>query len=502
MMKKNSPKLAQYRLPKLEGHQKNPLICALPPYVQPSRLRQVLHTMPKLPELEFLDNADRIVLAKRIRKIRVPTKKFVDFYHEVYNLIVVGYEERNPLNPEDCEFTYDIADPNISIEELIASGKMPESNEDTTCEHMILTGISGVGKTALKNSVLKKLLPQTRLHTKDNFDEIQIIQLHAEMPHDGSRATLLKNLFSGIDKALKGFEENNYLKQVQPRLDRSASIGAMENFFRSLCIKYHVGIIVVDEFQNIEVADKGNQAKMRQFFDSMSNELNVPFLKIGTTDSLKLMKTKFTHARRAGDTIEIEPYYKLPLLPKKAGDKAQKPPRSNWNDLVKSLFEFQVIKKPITYSERWDEELYKLSCGIPYVLYTLWQEVQINAIRTGTETITFKRLNDVFKSRFKLIKTALTALRSKRLGQFQDLLTIAQLFDKDDAEAAIKRLNHFVEEENFSGAAASDILLSLEEVEQEFTLTEPQKKKLAKIKASLKERAATIKKGQVYENQA
>jgi len=361
---------------------------------------------------------------------------------------------------------------------------------------------ASVPKAALKNSVLKTLLPKTRLHTKDNFDEIQIIQLHAEMPHDGSRATLLKNLFSGIDKALKGFEENNYLKQVQPRLDRSASIGAMESFFRSLCIKYHVGIIVIDEFQNIEVADKDNRAKMLYFFNSMSNQLNVPFLKIGTTDSLKLMKTKFLNGRRAGDTIELEPYVKLPLLLKSNGDKEEKPLRSSWNDLVMSLFEFQVIKKPITYSERWDKELYKLSCGIPYVLYTLWQEVQIYAIRTGAETITLKRLNDVFKRRFKLVKTALTALRSKRLGQFQDLLNVAQLFDNDDAEAAIKRLNHFVEEENFSGAAASDILLGLEEIEQEFTLKESQKKKLAKIKASLKERAATIKKGQVYENKA
>jgi hypothetical protein len=501
-MKKHAPILAKYRIPKLEDHQANPLICALPPYVQPSRLRQALSTMPKLPNLEFLDNADRIILAKRIRKIRVPTKIFVDFYHEVYNLIVVGYEERNPLDPEVCEFNYDIADPNISIEELKASGRISEINEDTTCEHMILTGISGMGKTALKDCVLKKLLPKTLLHIKDNFDEIQIVQLHAQMPHDGSRATLLKNLFSGIDKALKRFEENNYLKQVQPRLDRSASIGAMESFFKSLCIKYHVGIIVIDEFQNIEVADKSNQEKMRKLFDSMSNEINVPFLKIGTTDSLNMMKIKFEHARRAGDLIEIEPYFKPPLLPKNTGDKAPLPSRGSWNDLVKSLFEFQVIKKPITYSERLDEELYKLSCGIPYVLYTLWQEVQINAIRTGTETITLKQLNDVFKRRFKLIKTALIALRSKRLGQFQDLLTVAQLFDKDDVEAAIKRLNHFVENENFSGAAASEILLSIEDVEQEYTLTESHIKKLNKIRGSLKERAATIKKGQVYENQA
>jgi hypothetical protein len=501
-MIKNKSNLAKYRVPALVEHQVNPLICALPNYIEAGRLSALINNMPMLPPLENLGKNDRIILAKRTRKIRVPTKVFVDFYNAIYNLIVVGYEERNPCEPDVTEFHYDVADADCDISELKGSGKLPSFNEDTTCEHLILTGMSGVGKTALKDWVLKMLLPKTLVHTRDDFDEIQIVQIHAEMPHDGRRGTLLKNLFAGIDKALEGIEKTNYLEKVQPKLDRSADIGSMEKFFKSLCIKYHIGIIVIDEFQNIEVAPKDDKAKMRQLFDSMSNELNVPFLKIGTPDCLKLLMPKFRHGRRAGDPIEVLPYMRVPNLAALPTTSKLAKLGRDWAKLVNSLFHFQVINEPIEYSERWDKELYKLSCGIPYVLFTLWQEAQIDAIRTGKETLTLTRLNDVFRRRFKLIKTALSALRTKRIGQFQDLLTIAQLFDKNEVEAAIKRLNHFVDNENFTGSAATDILMSVDEIEQSCSLTEPQKQKLGKLRQKLKQRSMAVKAGQVYENEA
>jgi hypothetical protein len=234
----------------------------------------------------------------------------------------------------------------------------------------------------------------------------------------------------------------------------------------------------------------------------MSNKLHVPFLKIGTTDSFGMMKAKFQHGRRAGDTIELLPYTRIPEIHNKSGIDRGFVDGNDWKALIKAVFDYQVIKKPIAYSARWDEELYKLSCGIPYVLFTLWHEAQVNAIRTGAETLTLKQINNVFRQRFKLIKAAINALRNKKLGQFSDLLCIAQLFDKNEVDAAIERLNHFVSKENFSGAAAADVLQAVVDIERENTLTEPHKRKLLKIKNELKQRATTIKKGQVYENEA
>jgi len=503
-MKKKSFTNAQYRETKIQEHQNNPLITALPNYIEPGRLKQLLKFIPAIPNTEFMDKSDRIKLVKRIRKINIPTKKFIDFYSAIYNLIIVGYEERNPLDSDVVQFHYDIADPTISVADLKAQGKVIECDEDTTTEHLFLAGISGIGKTAIKNSVFKSLLPGVLVHTRDDFDEIQVISIHAQMPHDGSRATLLKNLFEALDNALKPVEETNYLEQVQPKLDRSASIGAMERFFKSLCLKYHIGIIVIDEFQNIDVASSDNKNHMRQLFDTMSNDLNVPFLKIGTSDSLKHFKTKFQHGRRAGDTIEIESYPRVPNYPKLDREKNKRVYSlgKDWNHLAESVFDFQVIKKPVAYSERWDLELHKLTCGIPYVLFTLWQEAQIDAIRTGKETITLRQLNEVYRRRFKLIKTALTALKTKRLGQFQDLLTIAQLFDKNEVDAAIKRLNHFVNSENFSGAAATDILKSVDEIERENSFTAQQKSKTNQLRSLLKQRSRAVKAGQTYENEA
>lgn len=501
-MRKITVANARYRTPALPEHQRNPLISAMPDLINPARLRQVLTRVPVVPELDGMDNKNRMILAKRIRNILVPTNIFRDFYHALYHLIIVGYESRNPLDPQVVEWHYDVADPTISLETLVDEDRLNQSDVDTTCEHLFLTGLSGVGKSAIKNSILATCFPDVIIHNREDFDEIQIVQLHCEMPHDGSRGTLLKNLMEGFDNALRSVEKTNFLEQVQPSLARSATIGAMESFLKSLCVKYHVGVIIVDEFQNINVASAPDKNKMRQLFDNMSNMLNVPFVKIGTTDSLSLFQSKFRHGRRAGETLEVSPYIRIPQkvesdgkLPTKANNKGR-----DWDNLVHALFPFQVTKKPIEFTERWDAELYRLSCGIPYVLFTLWQEAQIDAIRSGSETLTIKRLNYVFQHRFKLIKTALNALRKRKMGQFQDLLTINQLFDKNEADAAIKQLSIFVEKENFSGPAATEILDGVEVLTEDFTLNPTQKSRLAAVKAKLEQRAQPVLKGQTIEH--
>lgn len=504
---------AQYRKSALRAHDGNPLICALPEQLSPGRLKQLLTRMPLPPPNDELEKNDRIRAVKNIRNILVPTTPFLDFYRAVYNLILTGYESRNPLNPKVVEWSYDIADPNVSIADLADSKKLTQSEEDTTSEHLFFAGMSGAGKSEIKNSVLAIAFPNVIIHSREDFDDVQIVHLSVEMPHDGTRGTLLKNLLKAIDETLEGIEKTNFHEMAQPTLARSATIGSMESLLQSLCLKYHVGVIIVDEFQNINVASINDGDKMRQLFDSMSNLLHVPFVKIGTTDSLALFKKRFRHGRRAGETIELLPYIKKTKSKQKMDSEANDKPTSNkdclalpmpatthygkdWDNLLSALFDYQVIKNPIKYSIRWDEELYKLSCGLPYVLFTLWEEAQIDAIRSGKETLTLQRLNQVYMRRFKLIKNALAALRKNKTEHFRDLFTISQLIDKGDNNAALKHLENFTNKEQFSGVAASGMLESVQNIEMNSTLDSEQKRKLESIKTKLQQRAQTIEKGQ------
>ena len=513
-MKKITVSPAKYRKLVLENQRDNPLICALPEKLSPGRLRKALTKMPIALDLKQLTKRERISAAKQVKRILVPTSPFMDFYHAVYHLIESGYETRNPLDPEVVAWSYDVADPEISIQELRERHQLTQYDGETTSEHLFFVGLSGLGKSMVKNCVMAIAFPNVILHSRDDFDEIQIVHLHVEMPHDGTRGTLLKNFFRAFDKTLKEVEKTNYLKMAQPSLSRSASIGSMESFMQDLCIKYHVGVVIIDEFQNLNVASRPDFDQMRQLFDSMSNDLNVPFVKIGTTESLRPFEKRFRHGRRAGETLELLPYERSPRVatipgnsgePKMEGRAPAGPAKSNrgrdWDNLLKALFSFQVIERPIDSSPRWDEELYRLSCGIPYVLFTLWQEAQIDAIRSGKETLTLCRLKIVYNKRFKLIKSALAALRKRKIGQFQDLLTINQLIDKGENQAALKHLKKFTDEEQFSGAAAVQILEVVQDLEKTSDLKPKEQVLLDKVKVNLKQRSQPILKGQTIDHE-
>jgi len=491
---------ARYRIPALEIHRDNPLICALPEKIESGRLRQLLTSVPQIISSNELNKSDRIHMARQLRKAVIPTMPYVEFNNALYEIIVAGYEQRNPLDPKIIQWSYEIANPDIDIELLVNSNQTTVNSNDTTTENLYITGLSGVGKTKLKNAVMSLVFPTVVLHSREDFDETQIVYLCIDMPHDGSRVTLLHNLIEAIDKTLVGIEKTNYLAIVKPKSGRGASIGALQSFLYSLCAKYHIGVIVIDEFQNINVASQRYFLEMLQLFDTLSNLLHVPIIKIGTVDAMKHFEKRLLHGRRAGDNIELLPYIREQSNAVSGPGVAISNVGRDWENLIEAVFQYQVVEKPIQRNEKIEATLYRLSCGLPYCLFTLWQETQIEAIRSGSEKITIQLLNQVYNKRFKLIKRALQALRKNQPGQFQELLTISQLVDKGDNDAALKHLRRFTEEEKFSGVAAVELNEAVAELEFKQELTETQKQKLTGIKKVLKQRAQPILKGQTIEH--
>jgi len=482
----------------LKEHNDNPLILALPERLEAKRLKQLLHKVPKLiPSAEFSTD-DRIRLVKRLRKAVVPTRYYLDFYFAMYDLLIEGYEDRNPTLPNVIQWTYDIANPDVSVEELKLNDQITLDDTDTTSSHLFLSGLSGGGKTKLKKTLMSVCFPQVIFHTKDDFDELQIVHLNVEMPDDGTRSTFLKNIAQEFDETLKEIENTNYLSQMTKANGENLTIGAMTSIVKNLCLKYHVGVISVDEFQHLNVVNPTDFNLMLQLFDTMSNVYKVPFIKIGTPDALSKIK-KFRNARRAGEVIEILPYNKAP--DQSSDNKEKSNLGKDWKWMITTVFDFQVVNQPIKYSERVDQELHKLSCGLPYVLFTLWQETQIQAIRNKSEKITLQLLNIVYKKRFKLILPALNAIRGKTKSRASDLLMIDQLIEKGKNSPALKHLERYVNNENFTGVAAVDLLAAVNELDFKSVLKDEEVEQINKIKTVLEKRSQAIKKGQTINHE-
>src|SRR5690606_12060592 len=125
------------------------------------------------------------------------------------------------------------------------------------------------------------------------------------------------------------------------------------------------------------------------FLAKICNLSDTPMLTIGTTDSIKVFKRLFAKARRisSGGEKELKPY-------------AINDP--SWELLVNMAFSMQFIKKPVQLNEKFNVEIHRICCGIPYCLFRLMRLLNEDAIRSGSETITLTQIRRIYKDQFKL----------------------------------------------------------------------------------------------------
>lgn len=474
---------AQYRKPFLKDHALNPLISALPAHIEPGRFKNLMTVTPRVIELENASNNDRVSVVKRLSNTVVPTKPYLDFYNEIYGMIVSGYEKRNPLVPSSVRWSYDVADPNVTFEELHKRKAISTQGCETTADHLFLTGHSGMGKTKMKNAVLSGCFPSCIIHQRPDFDEAQIVYLSIEMPPNGAQIPLLINIIDAIDETLKGIEDTNYTSTI-----RRPTVGGLVAQASNLCQQYHVGILFIDEFQNLNVVDQKKYRDTIQLFSSLSNVLSLPVVKIGTHEAINKLLPYFKDRRRAGDLIDIQPYIKSATSSGFEG--------KDWEALFNAVITYQVVNKKASVSQKLEDRLYYLSCGIPYVLFRLWQKVQIEAILSGKDTINLSLIDAAYNKYFKLIHTALAALRNNRPGKVKDLINVSRLFDDQQPSQALVHLQKMVNKDEFTGVAATELNKAIDDVEFNNALSKKDKSKLANIKKRLSQNSHKPPSGQ------
>lgn len=467
--------IAQYREDVLESHLENPLITGLPSRFSLTEAHKRLKAIPVIPKRE-LTSANKLELLTGLEKrITIPTKHHIDFYIHIYARMVIGYESRNPTLPEVIEWTLDAAD-DVPVFIL-------DDEEDSTSTGTSVIGKSGMGKTSTVVSVFRRLFPQCIQHTKDNFQDTQITYLIFDMPHNGDPRSLCLNFFKAIDNALNQSEtaESLYSHYSKGKID--AHIMLQKIHF--LCRRHHIGILVIDELQNLLVQPAKKQQLMLSFLDTLTNQSHVPIVKIGTSDALHLFKAKKRNIRRKGPTFEISPYAKT---------------NKYWVGLIDALFNFQLAPKPLPDTKDNRDFLYELTQGYPYALLYLWRELQIDAVNKGSKLkeITQKSIDNIWKKRFPLLRTVFRAIKHHRTAGLNDLLDAQHFLDTGYFDQAIKHLKRMAKDPNIKGRSAEEIASSIDVMMDEVDLDTKQQEKIEKVKGKLHEKIGKLKPGQTY----
>lgn len=408
---------ADYQDPLLEDYRNNPLLEALPPIWDDKTVVNKLASKPIFHASERdLPVHLRLHCVQRIsRDFFRPLSRHLELQQSISRLIRDGYVGRNPLTPNYAFRARKDA------YELIMQGNTSGYPVNTpTSAGFALVGISGIGKSS---SLLRILLmyPQVILHRKYQGQDMpapyQIVWLKMDCPHDGSIRGLCLNFLLAVDSLVgTKYYKKNATKNPDELLPLMAQAAAVH------CL----GVLVIDEIQNLQEAKDDRAAQMLNFFVQLVNTIGLPVILIGTYKALLALNGEFRNARRnSGQGDATWHHFKKD---------------DEWTWLLQGLWKYQWTDKMVPLDQEFIDVMFDESQGISDIAIKLFMLTQWRALDKEIEHITPELIRSVAKDRLSLIRPALEALRSgkkKQIQQFADIydsVSIDDYLDRIEAE--------------------------------------------------------------------
>ncbi len=376
----------QQRVPQYRG---NPFIEALPAALEDDALLESLFNTPEFDAAQRdWTQSERLQMIAQLASFMVPMDRHLRLAQHIDTLMRQGYVGRAPRTVESQQIF------NKIYEQQKAGRTFNTSLRQLTAQlSCALIGIPGMGKTTAIQRIFLRV-PEVIFHPKHNI--YQVPYLHIEMPYDGASVKgLAESVFRKLDLLLP---DANYGRQYGK--ERSGAETLMNHAARVLHM-HAVGLLVVDELQNLENSPKNHDALMTLLV-SASNELGVPIMFVGTNKAQKLLSQDFRQARRS---IGIASSYWGPLL--------QGTPEEpdEWDDFLSVLWHLQWVRHPSPLSPSLAKLMFHHTQGVVDIAIKLFAIAQARAIYDGTETLTGALIESVSQNELALVIPMIEAIR-------------------------------------------------------------------------------------------
>jgi hypothetical protein len=278
---------ADYRDPGLPEYADNPFICALPAIRDQSTAINELRLLPTFnPEEVNLPPHIRVHAMQRLlTQFFQPFAQHVTLETRFAILIRQGYIGRNPETPDFKKHLLNGYDRIVNKDIRLTT----RTDITTTANSFGIVGTSGCGKSLAIRRILASY-PQAIFHP--NLQIIQVPWLKLECPSNGSLKELCKNFFVALDNRLG----TQYRKQ---RGKARTGTDELITEMAQLAQIHGLGVLVIDEIQNLSVNRSGGEAPMLNFFVSLVNEVGIPVVLVGTPKARRLFAKDFSQARRS-----------------------------------------------------------------------------------------------------------------------------------------------------------------------------------------------------------
>lgn len=352
----------------------NKVIKQLPEMLSGENLINKMQVLPEY-DRKFRENGsvtERLIKLSDLYNIYIPSQMSIEIYNKLYLGIVRSLQKKGEtLTIKQYNSTYK------TIQNI--KNKTGDQNYNGImggADSFTIIGTSGIGKSSTISRALNLIRANYMIEIEKPYTRI-LPCLIVQCPFDSSVKGLLVEILRKVDEQLG----TSYFKSatIGNRTTTDMLIGSVSQ----ICLN-HIGLLVVDEIQN--VVNSRNGKNLIGSLTQIINNSGISICMVGTPESERFFEQAMQLARRSIGLKYEELNYD-----------------SQFKNICTTLFSYQYTKKYSEISDQIIESLYQYSGGNISVIISLIHDAQEISLMNGREILDLISLEEAYKKRLSML---------------------------------------------------------------------------------------------------
>lgn len=349
----------------------------------------LLSSMEVLPEYdESIRSGEapvRLMALSDLYRIYVPSQMSLEIYSKMYLALLRSLQKKGTRRA--------VQQKNQNYKAIIQqeySGIMGGSDSFT------IIGTSGIGKSSAISRAITLITENRVIEVENPYTKI-IPCICVQCPFDSSVKGMLLEILRKVDEMI---ESKYYENALRARTTTDMLIGSVSQVALN-----HIGLLVVDEIQN--VCNSKNGKSLVGMLTQLINNSGISICMVGTPESAVFFEQAIQLARRSlGLRYDVMEY------------------GTDFRNFCEIAFSYQYVKQKTEITDGIMEWLYEHTSGNISVVVSLIHDAQEIAILNGKEVLNLESLNEAYQKRLSMLHGFIHMEQKKQTSKLKKKVSV------------------------------------------------------------------------------
>lgn len=352
------------------------MVKCMPQMLSGQELMEQMAEYPVYPaDIRERGSAERLVALTDIYDLYIPSQMSVEIYHKLYMGILRSLQKKESMQAVCQQY-----ENRKGIRGKRCQGIIGGADSFT------ILGQSGIGKSSAVFRAIGMITEKEVLEMERPYCRIAPC-IVVQCPFDSSVKGLLLEILRRVDEVL---DSHYYTQAVRARATTDMLIGSVSQVALN-----HIGLLVVDEIQN--VANSRNGKSLVGMLTQLINNSGISICMVGTPESIPFFEQALQLARRSlglqYGTMEFG---------------------KGFCEVCRRIFTYQYTKEGMELTETVLEWLYEHCGGNLSILVSIFHDAQETAILEGRDILDMEALERAYKTRMAMLHEYLEPYGDKK----------------------------------------------------------------------------------------